>query len=157
MHPHLPVLARGWAIMLTEVSNAIRAPARTLLMSLLVFYSTSLSYLCTIACQSRGRDSTCLLPSIFIPVLCTAGLQESQRAGVLILVDKRSLSLPCSAWERAGTNVDGHKDFPGRPSKITVSAFTLSPSRPFAVIRFIRPLSQLPSKERRGGVKEAEK
>lgn len=37
-----------------------------------------------------------------------------------------------------------YSDFPQRPSKITVSAFTLSPSRSLAVISFIRPLSQLP-------------
>lgn len=47
-----------------------------------------------------------------------------------------------------------YSNFPQRPSKITVSAFTLSPSRSLAVISFICPLSQLPSKawgSKRGG------
>lgn len=53
-------------------------------------------------------DSTCLLLSIFIPVLCTAGLSHEEQVCSFSLT---SGHYNCHTWEwkGAGTNVYGHK------------------------------------------------
>lgn len=129
-----------------------------LLISLLVFDFIPLSHLCT-DCLSSKKAGFLLSTSFYIHPRAVHCRPESQRAGGLILFDKRSLWVPYAERERAGTNVDRHKIFLKDLQNHGFCLHSLSPSIP-CCHHFIRPLSlsQLPlqrearGSERGGGI-----
>lgn len=99
------------------------------LISLLVFDFIPLSHLCT-DCLSSKKAGFLLSTSFYIHPRAVHCRPESQRAGGLILFDKRSLSVPYAERERAGTNVDRHKIFLKDLQNHGFCLHSLSPSIP---------------------------